>query len=106
MSDELAQAIQGMGLYASSAKATDASWTNFFDGQGRPQTRDPAAVQAYVAQALKAQLCDPSLATEAASKSTLQGRLKAMNNIAALRVQAVRLLTPLKAITADQLKCE
>jgi hypothetical protein len=105
MQNELKIAIQGMGLYASSAAATASTWTNFFNGGDRPSA-DAASVKAYVVEKLKAQLCDSSLPREAALKSSVQAQAVTTANIQALKDAAVKYLAPLQSITANDLACQ
>ena len=88
MAREIGIAVNGIGYYATSAPATASTWVNFYTKADRP--KDPAAIKAYVVTRLKAQICDPSLATEAALKATPQDQAKTMDNITALRAESRR----------------
>jgi hypothetical protein len=103
MSTELGATFEGLAAYASSAEKTSDKWTNFFGKGDRPATK--AGVKAYVLGKIKSKICDPSLDSVISSKAS-DARSKATENLAALRAQAVALITPMKVFTADDLKCE
>lgn len=103
MDRELTLSITGMGLYAYSASATGAKWTNFFTGGGRPAA--PAGVKAYVLKQVKAQVCAPSLETAVAQKETEEAKKKTEQNVQTLRNRVKSLLSPLKLYTEAELAC-
>lgn len=103
MEKELKIAVQGMGLYASSAEKTGATWTNFFTGADRPAS--PAGVKAYVLARLKARACDPALTAVANAKGSDDAKKKTEANLAALRQKTAELLKPLNVFTDAELTC-
>ncbi len=103
MEKELKIAVLGMALYASSADATGASWTNFFTGGDRPASS--AGVKSYVLLRLKAQLCDASLAFVQAGKPSEEARRKVAENLTALQRKTSEILAPLKVYTEAELAC-
>ncbi len=95
--------VNGIALYAYSAERTAASWTNFFQQPGRPSR--PADVKGFVADELRAQLCDPSLEFEIASKLSPEDRTKTRENLQELRAKVQELLAPYGLFGRDGLNC-
>ncbi len=106
MDSELTSFFTGMGLYASTADETSGTWTNFFGKSGRPLVaQGTASVKAYVLGRIKAHLCDPTLLAAGDSKSSADAKAAVQANVAAFQAKAAKVLTALKAYTADDLKC-
>ena len=104
MTGPLGIAINGILNYATSADAWGAKWTNFYGKLDRPA--NASGVKAYVLAKFKAQLCDPSLAAEIASKPDVASQTKAQTNLDALRKNVLDTATAWGGVfTASDLQC-
>ncbi len=102
LESQLETALVGLGSYAVSAEATSATWTNFFSDASRP--RDVAGIKAYVLAQVRGVICDPTLTTEAQTKTHPQAKAKVESNLVALRKMVEKTLRP--AFSASELSCE
>ena len=83
-------ALVGLGAYSVSSGKTAESWENFFSKPGRP--RQAEEIKKYVAGEIKGVLCNPTLETEANSKTTEEAKAKALDNLNQLRLEAKKVL--------------
>jgi hypothetical protein len=100
----LGVAVNGLALYAFTAEASAAKWTNFYIGGDRPTS--PAGVRDYAVAKLREQLCDESFASVVAAKATPEAQAATQANIDELRAAAAKLLAPYAPVIGEaELAC-
>ncbi len=93
VSRDLGIVAKGLGLYAFSAKATAATWTNFSKGGERPT--DPDEIKTYVLSRLKGQLCGAEVTAAIDEKATPEAKAKTAANLEDLRAKVADILKKL-----------
>lgn len=100
-------AVDGMGLYATSAAFTGKTWLNFFNKQNRPA--NPDGVKKYVTDAFTDIVCDPTLDAIVSKKESEAAKKVAADNLKTFRLEVANELNKLnsleKIFTPETIPC-